>query len=172
MMFGLDLETSSPQQICTWLAAAAAGLQLLPVCARLAEVATHPSESEKVRFFIGSMMSLFVEGLPWQLQQLTVLQQLQQQQSSGLEEATAWDSLPTLQWALHTSLCRFIATLSAPNAPLRLPGQKIAPSRWRPLLSSLNYLLIALANSHGLPLWLRASSPPRWQLHSFPDVPQ
>ena len=176
MMSGLELTASGPQQICTWLAAAAAGLQLLPLCTQLLEgaAAAQPGDVAAVLKCSICLTALFVDDLQQQARRLltVLLQWCNSQQDLPPEEAAAWDSLPALLWALHTSLCRFTAALGPPNASLRLPGQHITPGLWRQLLSTLNTLLLVTVAAHRLSSWRRATSPPRWQLHSLLAVPQ
>ncbi len=173
MMSGLQLGDSSPQQVCAWLAAATAALQLLPCAARLATSAGQPGVSEGVAEWIGSVLWLFVDMLPAQMHQLVGQFQRRQQHSTSVssqqdllpstssEDAT-WDELPAQLWALHTSLCRLIAALSAPVAPLCFPGQgqQLTPGKWRLMLTAVSTVLIAFVHSqHCSPRPLASSQP-------------
>lgn len=178
MMSGLRLSDSSPQQVCTWLAAASAGLQLLPCTTQLAERAVPPSQSGHIAYFVEILLSLFVDALPRQLHQLLeFLHRMRASSSSSQQavppgEAAALDRLPAQLWALHTSLCRLIASLSAPVAPLRWPGQQLSSAHWRLLLSVLNTLLVAIVHSHSNRRRVLASGTPSWHQHSAPEMPK
>lgn len=173
----LQLEDCSPSQTCAWLAAASAGLQLLPCLSRLIESGGQDSIKEGLMQFRGGLLSVFLNQLPLQLEQLlAVLQQRQQHGSTAAalppDEAAAWDSLPAQLWGLHTTLCRLTAALSVPGAQLRLLGMQLAPSQWRPLLSCLSALLIVNVESCCHAQRVRAAQVSRRRLHILPTLPR
>lgn len=180
VMNGLSLEGGSPQQMCTWLAAVTAGLRLLPCLSRALEAAAQQQVSlSKVATIRGGLVDICINRPPRRLLQLlTVLGQKQKHghgsSTAALppEEAAAWDNLPDQLWTLHTTVCRLVAALAAPEAPLRLTGQQMQPDLWRLLLCLHNTLLIATVNSHRHTQRAHGTNQADWKLQAFPEVPR
>lgn len=101
--------------------------------------------------FAITLLSMSTNWLPQQLQPMLPL--LSQPEQRGIPggsgsmagqpptKATFWDGLPAQLWALHTTLCRLIASLSA--GQLSLWGERMTAVHWRLLLLSVNAVLLA-----------------------------
>lgn len=147
---------SSPVELSRFLAAATAGLQLLPGLTQL-DARQQSSNATGAALYSSDLLVWLPEALP-----LLELSPQLQRISSGTaalpaEEATAWDSLPAQLWALHTSQCRLVAALTSPAEPWRRPGRAVTSHCWRMLQCSLSNLLQLVAEMY----WLRCRSAAR-----------
>lgn len=151
LIFGLPLGGCSPAQLATWAEAVTASLRLLPCMATLnAQLQQLNEELRGAQDWCDELVEQLQDNLPCQLQE--VGQQLEQLSNTAAalpaKEAAAWTSLSSRLWALHTALCRLIAALAAPAAPLSLLGARVAADEWRGLLLCLNLLLLAMVDAH------------------------
>lgn len=131
----------SHTQLTIWLRAACASLRLLPRLAQLdVQLQQHvPSRSTGAQLLCRTIIHTFVVGkLPW----------LPQRSASEPRpaEAAAWDGLAEQVCALHTSMCRLVAALTAPAASLSLPGMQLAADGWQQLCYRLDVLLLLLVD--------------------------
>lgn len=153
VVYSLQPTYCSQTQLAAWLAAATASLRLLPRLSALDErLKRHSGELIGVELCCGHVIEHLVNQLPWQLERVAGRFQLLSEKTAEqlAEEAVAWGSLAAPLWALHTSLCRLIAALTAPSAPLSLPGVALDARAWHQLLFCLNASLIAAADAHRL----------------------
>jgi len=153
-VYALSLEQCSAQQLACWLEAVVASLRLAPSLTQLA--ARLELASGRVNWAANAhsgLLRLLQQELPRQLLQLA--QALRSQQPSATaeqapDEAAARHSLPARLWGLHTTLCRLIATLTSPAAPLRPPSERLSASGWRALQWCLSTLLVQTTDMHRL----------------------
>lgn len=103
---------------------------------------------------LSTILGPIVEHLPERL--LLLGGRLHELRDSALalpsEEAAAWSDLPAQLWALHSCLCRLVATLSSPATPLKLPTGQLAAHGWRNLQFSLSASLRLMLEAHQLRL--------------------
>ena len=175
LVYSLPLVGCSPAQLATWLEAVAASLRLLPRMVALdARLKQHSSRFDGAEVGCGQLLRLPVVLLPLRLEQSQ--QQLEQLHSSTGElhpdDTAAWQSLQSQLWALHTSLCRLIAALTAPAAPLSVPDVQLTSLHWDSLLLSLHSSLhcILLAHAHEHPL--HEARQARWSLAVIVSAPR
>lgn len=147
LMPNLGQPDSAPQQLSCCLEAMAASLQLLPCLSQLdAPLRQHSGSFDGASSLCSDISSLLVDEWEHQLSQLPLwLQQLSSIASQLPPEQAAWDSLLVQLWGLHTSLCRLVAALSLPGAPLLLPGVQLTQHHWQMLQASLCAVLVAMA---------------------------
>lgn len=113
----VPLDDCSSAQLAAWLEAATAGLRLLPRLAALdAQLKQHSSELAEAEMCCTSIWSQLLSQLPQQLDKVG------QQQRREASHAAARGSLTAPLWALHTSLCRLVAALTAPAAQVARRG--------------------------------------------------
>lgn len=170
LLLSAQLDTADPGQLSVWSAAAAAGLRLLPCLTQLhTQLEQLSSPREGVTAVVTSILLLCLEKVPRQLHQLleweaqpqpgSMHSSHQGAQPAGQHQAAnqtaAWVSLQAQLWALHTTMCRLVAALTAPANPLRLPGLKLEPPGWLGILYDLNATLAAFAGCQKL---LRANT--------------
>ncbi len=139
--YTLHLDRCSPAQLAALLAAVTASLRLLPSLSALdGRLKQHNRALVGAEVCCTSAMQQLAGKLPLRVEQ--ILRQLQQADkdtaSLPIEVVAAWGSLTAPLWALHTSLCRLVAALTAPVAPLSLPGVPLDAQAWHQLLFSLN----------------------------------
>lgn len=175
LVYSLPLVGCSPAQLASWLAAVAASLRLLPRMVALdARLKQHSSRFDGAEVGCGQLLRLPVVLLPSRLEQSQ--QQLEQLHSSTGElhpdDTAAWQSLQSQLWALHTSLCRLIAALTAPAAPLSVPNVQLTSLHWDSLILSLHSALhcILLAHAHEHPL--HEARQARWSLAVIDSAPR
>ncbi len=149
--FALSVLQCDAQQLTCWLEAVAASLRLAPCLAQLVQLGQEHGGEEAALLYSG-LLDAVNHGLPRQLRQLArMLRQLAHGSAAAAEapdEAAAWDGLPAHLWALHTSLCRFVAALTSAAAPLNLPGEQLSADEWRILQWNLSALLVLTVNMH------------------------
>lgn len=161
--FLFQLEECSAAQLNGWLAAVTATLRLLPRLSALdAQLKQHGSEMVWAERCCSSILEQLVRYLPQQLGQIARRMQ-QLSGSAAVLDGVAWGSLQAHLWALHTSLCRLVAALTAPVEPLSLPGVSLDGQAWRQLLFSLNASLLPAIDAHWLAQGSQARATSRMQ---------
>lgn len=175
-LHALQLSQCSPKQVSVWVAAATAGLRLLPSLGRLdSELRQHNGGCDAAAAVTRCIVGLFVDNLPRQLHSMLAVMMHRQQQhdaEAARRDATAWNGQPAQLWALHTTLCRLIAALTAPQAPLCLPGVALDSQFWRALLLSLHALLFAVADFYRHAPHLPSTCVSEWHLALMTRAPK
>lgn len=160
-VYALPLSKCGPAQLVAWTAAVTASLRLLPrITALDSQLQQEGEELIGAEVWCGELVERLVNQLPWQLRQVEFgLQRLASSAAHAPpQEGTGAGMLPAQLWALHTTLCRLVAALAAPAAPLRLPGAPLNALEWCELRSCLNAVLLAAVDAHWLALRIPAES--------------
>lgn len=160
-VYALPLIKCSPAQVGTWAAAVTASLRLLPRIAELDSALQQEGEDlNGAKVWCDELLERLANQLPWQLRQVEFgREQLASSASHAPpQEGTGAGRLPAQLWALHTTLCRLVAALAVPAAPLRLPGAPLNGLEWCELHSCLNAVLLAAVDAHRLALRIPAKS--------------
>lgn len=156
LLAALPIGSSSSAQRSCWLAALSASLRLLPSLSRLdGQLRQHSVQLNGATLLCQCALRLIMAHVPQQLVQWRQDQQeqerVQQQQQLGSSTAAPpahADGLPAMLWSLHTQLCRLVSALTAPAAPLRLPGMQLAAGGLRMLQWNLCAVMLLVVHMH------------------------
>ncbi len=152
--YALSVGQCNARQLTCWLDAVAACLRLAPCLAQLARL-RQENRRDTAALLYSNLLDALSHDLPRQLCQLGQAcgsQQLGSSSTAGLppDEAATWGGLPAHLWALHTSLCHFVAALTSAAAPLHPPGERLSAESWRTLQWNLSALLVVTTDVHRL----------------------
>lgn len=151
--YALSVAQCNARQLTCWLGAVAACLRLAPWIAQLVRLRQENSRDTAALLY-SSLLDALSHELPRQLHQLAQSSMQLGRSRAAVrqppDEAAVWEQLAAQLWGLHTELCRFIAALSSPVAPLRLPGEQLSAKDWRTLQWSLSALLLLTTDVHRL----------------------
>ena len=152
------LASQSPRQLSAWVAAVVASVRLLPCLPQLdAQLKQHDSSLNGAEQLSSALLEfVLLHAASRDLHPSTCTAPL------PVGDAFSWGSVPEQAWELHTALCRLIAALADPAAPLRLPEEHLSPDRWLGLLHSLDKQLRDIVWVQQL--WLGSQAP---ELPSF-----